>query len=406
MRLRIHHGAHEIGGNCIELESGGQRLLLDLGLPIDSAPVMPPVPGLQDPDPSLLGVVLSHPHLDHYGLLPSARSDLPVWLGEGALQLLEAAAPFTPGARLPQRVTPYRTEAPFEVGPFRVTPYLMDHSAYDAHALLVEAEGRRILYSGDFRGHGRKAGAFERFLSVSPTQVDVLMMEGTTIGRREAPRSERDVEDEACALMRSHEGLVLACFSGQNLDRFVTFLRAAMRSGRTFVIDAYMANLVAALRLTSLPDPRAHPNLRVFLPKAQKRLIVASGRFDLIEPVRARRIYNDELLASPGRFAMSFRASMVRDLAGANLAGGCLIYSLWPGYLDRDRTDLRAWAAAAGAAFEVVHASGHAAWVDLERMAQAVDPKILVPIHTERPEAFRGLFSRVRTAANGEWLAV
>ncbi|MGY1601647.1 hypothetical protein [Geodermatophilus sp. SYSU D00815] len=42
MRVRIHRGAHEIGGSCVEVESAGARR-----------------------DPALLGVLASHPHLDH-----------------------------------------------------------------------------------------------------------------------------------------------------------------------------------------------------------------------------------------------------------------------------------------------------------------------------------------------------
>ena len=34
MRICIHRGAHQIGGSCVEVESQGQRLLLDLGLPL------------------------------------------------------------------------------------------------------------------------------------------------------------------------------------------------------------------------------------------------------------------------------------------------------------------------------------------------------------------------------------
>jgi ribonuclease J len=34
MRLTIHRGAHEIGGTCIELESGDSRILLDFGMPL------------------------------------------------------------------------------------------------------------------------------------------------------------------------------------------------------------------------------------------------------------------------------------------------------------------------------------------------------------------------------------
>ena len=35
MRVCIHRGTKEIGGTCIELEAQGQRLVLDVGLPLN-----------------------------------------------------------------------------------------------------------------------------------------------------------------------------------------------------------------------------------------------------------------------------------------------------------------------------------------------------------------------------------
>ena len=50
MRLRIHRGAAEIGGNCIKVEAQGKSILLDLGMPLSGnltpSAVLPPVPGL------------------------------------------------------------------------------------------------------------------------------------------------------------------------------------------------------------------------------------------------------------------------------------------------------------------------------------------------------------------------
>jgi ribonuclease J len=34
MRIKIHRGAHEIGGSCVELQSGDTRIVVDLGLPL------------------------------------------------------------------------------------------------------------------------------------------------------------------------------------------------------------------------------------------------------------------------------------------------------------------------------------------------------------------------------------
>ena len=73
MRLRIHRGTKEIGGTCIEIEAQGKRIALDVGLPLDAPDdgqeeLLPEVPGFREPDDGLLGVVISHPHQDHYGL--------------------------------------------------------------------------------------------------------------------------------------------------------------------------------------------------------------------------------------------------------------------------------------------------------------------------------------------------
>lgn len=89
-----------------------------------------------------------------------------------------------------------------------------------------------------------------------------------------------------------------------------------------------------------------------------------------------------------------------------DLKDACLIYSLWPGYLERDRTDLRAWAKRKEIDFHIVHSSGHASFADLHRMAQAVAPQRLLPIHTVHPERYASHYTNTEIAANGEWVAV
>ena len=100
MRVRILRGAHEIGGSCVELEYRGSRIVLDVGKPLgagwDELVPLPGVPGLADgSDPGLCGVVISHPHLDHYGLIGQVSPQVPVFIGEEASKLLAASAFFS-----------------------------------------------------------------------------------------------------------------------------------------------------------------------------------------------------------------------------------------------------------------------------------------------------------------------
>lgn len=76
---RIHRGADEIGGSCIELAYDGERILLDLGKPLEAERpdplLLPAVPGLQDgTDSRLHAIVISHGHVDHWGLAPLAHT--------------------------------------------------------------------------------------------------------------------------------------------------------------------------------------------------------------------------------------------------------------------------------------------------------------------------------------------
>lgn len=74
MRVRVHRGCREIGGSCVEVAAQGSRLVLDVGKPTtaqwgEHVP-FPDVPGFAaGDDRSLLAVLVSHPHVDHYGLV-------------------------------------------------------------------------------------------------------------------------------------------------------------------------------------------------------------------------------------------------------------------------------------------------------------------------------------------------
>src|SRR3712207_3740506 len=168
MRFRIHRGTREIGGTCVEVEAAGERILLDLGLPLDASDLestpLPDVSGLTTHDPTLHGIVLSHGHRDHWGLLPKVAAQVPLYLGAATERIMGAAAPFVPDGFAPTAAGHLTDRRAFEVGPFRITPYLVDHSGFDAYALLVEAGGKRLFYSGDLRAHGRKRALFERLL--------------------------------------------------------------------------------------------------------------------------------------------------------------------------------------------------------------------------------------------------
>ena len=140
---RIHRGAREIGGSCIEVQASARRLVLDVGLPLslgaDEEAVLPPVAGLVDGDPSLVGIVLSHAHPDHYGLIGRVGEHAPIFAGSATARILREAAFFTGSGADLHLAGELEDRRPLRIDPFTVTPYLVDHSAFDVAHLLQPA---------------------------------------------------------------------------------------------------------------------------------------------------------------------------------------------------------------------------------------------------------------------------
>ncbi len=86
MEICIHRGSKEIGGSCVQVEAGGESILIDAGMPLVRGPKTPAMPATLDTS-SVLGIVISHPHQDHYGLLPWMPTT-PVLMGAAARRIL------------------------------------------------------------------------------------------------------------------------------------------------------------------------------------------------------------------------------------------------------------------------------------------------------------------------------
>jgi ribonuclease J len=294
LRVRIHRGAVEIGGSCVELEYQGDRLVLDLGLPLDAGldgeVPLPSVRGLSGDDPSLRGVVISHGHPDHYGLATRIAAEIPIYIGAKAAAILREALYFSPaGADFQPRAVLQDRNA-FSVGPFTVTPYLVDHSAFDGYALLVACGDQRIFYTGDLRAHGRDPELFASLIEDPPRNIDALLFEGTRVGRTGTDAStEQGVEDRCVELFERTDGLALVAYSPQNVDRLKTVHAAARRAGRTFVMDLYAATIAAATDDAAVPRPD-WDGVGVYVPQAQRVKVKRSGEFQRVDSLRPDRI--------------------------------------------------------------------------------------------------------------------
>lgn len=429
MRITIHRGTHEIGGNCIEIATKRSRIILDVGMPLfnqDREPhdtaklrresgdklrelgVLPSVPGLfgegQAPD----AILISHAHEDHTGLIRHSRTEIPIYTSVGTSKMMLAGSKFAGQPALPRdRHRELKSGQTVQIQDFAVTPFSVDHSIYGSQAFLIEANGKAVLYSGDLRLHGRKPGMHQTLIhAVKDRNIDVLLMEGTHIEHsNHRGLNEYQLEEAIAAHIQSAPGLVLASFSPQHVDRLVGFFNATRKSGRIFLADAYTAfvmHLIASE--TSIPRPELSEHVKVFFPRffeesyEKKQL---EKHFRLMSPAREGM---EEIRANPSRYVMVFRPSMLdSDFKVTFPPRTRCIYSRWAGYLSRPdwQATQESLTKADGDLVES-HTSGHIYYDDIINLVGQINAKVVIPIHTFEPERFMDFSHNIRVLMDGE----
>ncbi|MFM8402829.1 MAG: hypothetical protein ACKOAH_33795, partial [Pirellula sp.] len=88
----------------------------------------------------------------------------------------------------------------------------MDHSIHGCLAFLIEADGKRLLYTGDFRMHGNRAADHQLILSrIAESNLDALIVEGTHFGFDNGNEtSEPELQSQIASHARESQGLLLA----------------------------------------------------------------------------------------------------------------------------------------------------------------------------------------------------
>jgi ribonuclease J len=111
-----------------------------------------------------------------------------------------------------------------------------------------------------------------------------------------------------------------------------------------------------------------------------------SAEFDRVTAVKPYRLFQEDLTAQPARFVAKFDASMAAALSKhGGPAGARVFWSMWPGYLEEPSGQrLRRTLQKLEIPIEIEHSSGQASITDLQRLAEALHPQRVVPIHFVR----------------------
>jgi ribonuclease J len=409
MLIRIHRGTHQIGGVVTEIATDNAKVFIDLGanLPGNDTP-LPEIDGLICGDGSHSALFITHYHGDHIGSLGLALPDIPVYMGETAkeIQLIKsrrlAKVSDDEQQLLPryEAINCFKAPEPVEHFDIKITPLFVDHSAFDAYMFIIEADGIRVLHTGDFRSHGMRSKALPKVLRAYAKNIDYIISEGTMLSRGETqPLSEFDLGVKAQKLIHGKKNVFVLC-SSTNIDRIAILYQASIKDNpkRMVAVDGYQKDILNAVE-------QRHAKFSDFY------------RFDKAwpwYPKYAEKLENDGIFAfvransHEGSYKTWSEQVLERYF---NPEDSLLIYSLWDGYLKDGINKNEAYCKmlVSYKPNTLLHTSGHASTDALVDLYNTVKPKRgLIPIHSEMPEVFSELLPNepIVFLADGETLEV
>ena len=370
MKINVIRGTHQFGGNAVKVTSdSGSAIVLDFGaeFAVNGGRAIV-AEGITAGKPGVLGVLISHSHKDHAGLIHTILPGVPVYMDRIAGRIYRTYSEVT---GRPEAAAAGKMKAlpplggKIEFGDITVTPFLSDHGTYRSEMFLAEADGKRLLYTGDFRLHGLLRSELLSGLGSLRGTVDLLITEATCAGRGDEYStyvpSERTLEKSVLEFL-GKSPVILFC-SIINIDRIAGLSGLVKDKGG-----------------------------RVFVSWAEKRVIDEAVKDDappaaFYQNLSIPETYDSSLFADIGKGDLIFTSSFedFRILSGM-IPSAELVFTEWPGNLAHMNSAFRE-----DPRFHVMH-------------VRFLLPRAVLPVHTSSPEKCAELLEgfRVLPLQDGE----
>ena len=369
MNIIIHRGTHQIGGSAIEISTKSTRIIMDFGneLSLDEKyiPENLDIEGVTAGVPNCDGIVISHYHMDHLGQLTSALPNIPLYMGELSKEIALIGSEYQDKdlyLRLLGANT-FRGGEAFTIGDIHIRPLVIDHSAADSYMFVIEAEGKCVLYTGDFRMHGLRHHVLEKLVSTYIGKVDVLITEGTSLARdTDEHISEAAVLEDISSYIQDGKYVFVMC-SSTNIDRIMGIWQN-MPTDKVLICDAYQKRILD----TVIDNVYYESSL---YRRHDSPLVLNKGPYP--------KYYMDHGFVSLVRGTENF-VSHIKEFPKDDVR---IIYSMWTGYIEENlllQDLLNTYPS------YICHASGHVSKNDLVQFMELVNPDIVIPVHTDTPE--------------------
>jgi ribonuclease J len=381
-------GLGEIGMNAalygLGRGKGGQWLMVDVGVSFGGPDtpgvdlILPDTSFIEKERKSLVGIIITHAHEDHFGALATLWPKLgaPVYMTEFAAGLLEIRRLQEPGSpKIP--ITIVKQGDRVKIGGFDVEFIPVAHSIPESCALAIRTAAGTVLHSGDWKTDPNPVVGLttdeKRLKQIGDEGVLALVSDSTNIFREGSSPSEAEVGKALRELIASSPGRVAVTTFASNVARMRSVAEAAMACGREVVCVGRAMDRVVQVAgemgmLKGLPPFRSVESYGYLPPDKVVALLTGSQGEPRAALARISRNEHPEVTLSKGdRVIFSSRT-----IPGNEKEVGAIINGLYLQGIEviTDRTHL-------------VHVSGHPRRDEMRRLYDWIRPAVAVPAHGE-----------------------
>ena len=250
-KINIYKG-NQIGGCVTIISTQKSSICIDFGEDLPGSKNYEKddfqIDGVNKGKRKIDAVFFTHYHGDHIGRIKEILKEIPLYMGKTTKKVLESIYRIVNKdiydiLEDKNRVFTFTENKRINIGDIAVTPFSVDHSAYDAYMFLIETPDKVILHTGDLRMHGYRAYSKKNeektLISVvkkyvrknGGRKIDILITEGTMMSRvNDEYYTEEDLQNDAKKYMqdKEHKYVFLIC-SSTNLDSLASFYNAGQQ---------------------------------------------------------------------------------------------------------------------------------------------------------------------------------
>lgn len=410
MRITLHR-PNQIGGCITEIVSSkGTRIFVDLGhnLPKgdqESEDEYASEKAITDLIGDARAIFYTHIHGDHFELFRYVPDWIDQYIGPLAHEIIMTKYRHMSNAtelkenclkclKKLELVKEYRKGRPITIDDITVTLFQVSHSSADSYMLKIKCDGKTILHTGDFRGHGYMGNGIYKVMDKFHIagNVDILITEGTNVDNNtKSILPEYVLKKEFKEVFRQYKNTFIIC-SSTDADRLESIYSANKESvRRPFIVDTYQKDILCLIdKYAENEKLLYHFNINdicSYSPSVEKmdNMMRCHGFVMLL------------------RCSEKFQSYLEKILPWCKPEETCLIYSQYHGYIDKREGNtafnqklydfVEQFRERGCFVKEDLHTSGHASKQDLVRLCEQVNPKVIIPIHKDEKADFASILS-------------